>query len=530
MVLATVVFVLTAIAFVKFNSAGERTDLVHIDSLLTNSQMDSAQIQLDRISLEGIRLQEDSAYYYLLRKEADYRQNGPNASDSTIDYCVDYYEKLSDKELLARAYYYKGVAQVGKTDVPQTILYLKKAEELADKTSNLILRHKIYESLSYYNNISYEKSLSLVYAKKTLEMAKLLGSKEREAIAWIYMASCYSDMGRNDSLGICVQECLPLIHYIKDVEKAYLYTRMGELYEKCEPELAKTYLKKAIDILPQSWTLLALSNIYVKENNNVEAEKVWDAAVEFKGGTKAKIAMLKAMRQQQTELGNVGRANELADSVLKLLQNYYETQERERIAEIQAKYDKETAVREQRGEFMKWGFVAVIVVLMIIGLLGYRTLLGEKADKELAEKRLLLEQALLESDELREENESNAEDRQRLQREIDQLQQRINELLADHTGILARGKQCHEAICQGGTTVLWTRDDFLNYMEYYKMQDLAFVNELRTLYDRLSPKYMFFAALEHQGKTDEEIMRIMGVGENTLRSTRSRIRSKRRKE
>jgi DNA-directed RNA polymerase specialized sigma24 family protein len=133
---------------------------------------------------------------------------------------------------------------------------------------------------------------------------------------------------------------------------------------------------------------------------------------------------------------------------------------------------------------------------------------------------------LLESEELREENESNAEDRQRLQREIDQLQRRIDKLQADHTGMLARGKQRYEAICQGGTTVQWTRDDFVNYMEYYKMLDLAFVNELRSGYDRLSPKYMFFAAMEHQGKTDEDIMRIMGVSESTLRSTRSRIRSK----
>ncbi len=60
------------------------------------------------------------------------------------------------------------------------------------------------------------------------------------------------------------------------------------------------------------------------------------------------------------------------------------------------------------------------------------------------------------------------------------------------------------------------------------MQDLPFVNDMETEYDRLSPKYTFFAVLEHEGKTDEDIQRIMGISEGTLRSTRSRINSKKR--
>ena len=59
------------------------------------------------------------------------------------------------------------------------------------------------------------------------------------------------------------------------------------------------------------------------------------------------------------------------------------------------------------------------------------------------------------------------------------------------------------------------------------MRDLPFVNEMETEYDHLSPKYIFFAVLEHEGKSDEDIQRIMGISESTLRSTRSRINSKR---
>lgn len=38
---------------------------------------------------------------------------------------------------------------------------------------------------------------------------------------------------------------------------------------------------------------------------------------------------------------------------------------------------------------------------------------------------------------------------------------------------------------------------------------------------------MFFAILEHEGRSDDEIMRILGISDSTMRSTRSRINNKR---
>jgi hypothetical protein len=112
--------------------------------------------------------------------------------------------------------------------------------------------------------------------------------------------------------------------------------------------------------------------------------------------------------------------------------------------------------------------------------------------------------------------------------EINKLHEKINELTHRHSGILAKGKELYDAIETGETTVHWSKDDFINYLEYYKMKDLPFVNEMETDYNHLSPKYIFFAILEHEGKSDEDILRIMGISESTLRSTRSRINSKKR--
>ena len=168
-------------------------ELEEIDSLLIHDKVDSALHQLTNIPLKTIHNQADSAYYFLLLTEAEYRTSGPNPSDSTsINYCVEYYKNGSDDEKMARSYYYKGVNTYSSLEPQKAILFLKQAEIEAEKTQNILLKHKIYEKIAYYNGLSYEKELSLRYAQKALRMAKILNDKEREAIALIYMSSSYS--------------------------------------------------------------------------------------------------------------------------------------------------------------------------------------------------------------------------------------------------------------------------------------------------------------------------------------------------
>lgn len=493
--------------------------LIQIDSLLTADKVDSAKILLGSIPMSDLQSKKDSAFYYLMQTEIQYRKWIPAQSDSAINYSVSYYQGSSDKEKLARAYYYKGVAILENKEFTEAIYMVKRAEKLADKTDNLLLQHKIYETLSHYNSSAYEKNLALRYAKKAYQVAKNLNDKNRQAIALIYMAGDYHSLGRMDSLAICIQECLPLTNFITDRDKAYLYTRMGELYTDSEPEMAKKYLLKAETIHPQLWTYVALSNIYMKENDIEKAQKIWKKAQQMAGSLTAMIKVLSAMRHQCMEQEDYRQANALADSIIQKQDLLYSQREQAKIGEIQAKYDKEAAERDIKEQVMGWGLLLLVVVIILITWLGYKSLKGMKAKKELAETKVQLEAYTRKAEELEKNDKTNT-------KEIGELHKKINDLHHRQAGILAKGKELFDAIEAGGTTVRWSKDDFINYIEYYKLKDLPFVNEMETSYNRLSPKYIFFAVLEHEGHDDEDIQHIMGISESTLRSTRSRINSK----
>lgn len=189
-------FVLTAMFLIGCQSRNHiEEQLAIIDTLLIHDKVDSAKILLEKIPQKSLRSHEDSAYYFLVQTETNYRNRIPLESDHGINYSQKFYEKTKNREKLARTYFYKGVTTFSKNSINKTFVLLKQAEELADQTDNLLLRHKIYEKLSYYNGDLYEYELSKQYALKTLDISRTIKSKRRQGTALLYLFTIYFENG-----------------------------------------------------------------------------------------------------------------------------------------------------------------------------------------------------------------------------------------------------------------------------------------------------------------------------------------------
>ena len=516
-------FVLTALLLIACQSRIHvEKQLAIIDTLLIHDKVDSAYHRLSEIPLSAMKSEEDSAYFFLVQTEINRRRRQPSLSDSAIMYSVRHYKNTSDKVKLARSLYYQGVTTYNKYRMTETILLIKQAEELANQTDDLLLQYKICDALAYYNGEAFEMDLCKYYGQKAQSIAKTLKSEERQTTALLHLIFSYLEIGKKDSALICANECGALLQSMHPSNLPYYYMNLGRIYEKEEPLLAKVYLKKAIDTGNLAGAYYALANIYLREDSTEKANEMWEQALYRTRNTlmsTIRIDIFNTMRKLCMERKDYERANALADSAMAWQKRYYDTQQQERLNEIQAKYDKKVAEQEILNKVYGWGLVIVgIGGLLIIGL-GYYSYRGMKAAKLLAETQAEMALYTQKAKELEASGEQNTKELVRLNRKICELQQR-------QAGILANGKRLYDALQQGATTVRWGKADFTDFIEYYKLKDLAYVNDLQTDYDRLSPKYMFFAILEHEGRTDEEIMRIMGISESTMRSTRSRINSK----
>ena len=53
---------------------------------------------------------------------------------------------------------------------------------------------------------------------------------------------------------------------------------------------------------------------------------------------------------------------------------------------------------------------------------------------------------------------------------------------------LAKGKQYYDHIVNGGTAYQWNKPEYIDFIEYYKVLDIAFVSKLEKEYKDLSPR------------------------------------------
>lgn len=91
------------------NNTTTYNQLILIDSLLSKNLLDSAATELEFIDEDNLLSDENIAYYNLLNTQIRWKLYQPIASDSAIDFSIEYYKKTKDYVKLANSYFYKGV-------------------------------------------------------------------------------------------------------------------------------------------------------------------------------------------------------------------------------------------------------------------------------------------------------------------------------------------------------------------------------------------------------------------------------------
>lgn len=502
-----------------------QSKLEKIDSLLTHDNVDAAHMYLRTLPPIQPENKQNMAYYTLLKTEILYRKQLPIANDS-IDYPMFYYEQKGLKDKLARAYYYKGVIQFFyRNNTLNAITLLKKAENIARGQSDPTLLHKIYSTICYVNLINKNYATALVYARLARNIGYQTQNKMWIAYSLTYTANAYSGLEEPDSNLKYLLKSLAYYQYLSRENQSVLLANIGDAYnQKKDSVKAITYILKALKERPDNYTYAILTDLYIQRGENDKAYKLLLKALENPDVYTQEKALYNLFRLKR-KMGDYQEAARFADSLLVFKEKQQKEWQQNNIYEIQNRYDKEESERRIRSYKFYTGSLIGLFILIIITFLLYHKYKVTKARRNLLQKHLLLNEYSGKLDEMKQSQSIT-------HKELTALRQKVNNLKDKEVRTLSNGKQLYESIMQNRNTVHWSSQDFLDFLEYCKFIDAAFITQLDEIYFHLSPRqYLFLIATKRMNKNETEIGSILAISPSSVRSIKSRIKNKRtRKE
>ncbi len=507
------------ILFISSCSNNKFEQLNAVNQLIEQDRLDSAEIKLDEVDFTAFKNKQDVAYYNLIRCKLDYRQYRSQDSDTLINFSINVFQKTDNDSLLAESFYYKGVQQCEQGQIKEGFSNLLKAERAADNTSNIKLKQKIVEKIAEQYLYSGDGDLAKQYCEKNYNLSVKANNKEWLAYAHILYMVLYYTQGNKVKAKHALEKCEPYIKYVKGEQKSYLYAYIASFMLPDSINKAIEYINKAQEYGKNTNVFFVKSKIHQLQKEYDKSRSCLDSAYHISSSIHDKATITSNISKICESVQDYEGANIYNKQLINLKDSLYKQRQQNNIRGIMAQNEFEHRQFLFRQKISYFIFIIVILVCICVGIYIFFKFRSSKIKAKVLENQLLIN---LYSDKIKNLNEISSNKNN----EVKQLQDKIDNLNHKQSKILYEGKALYENLVEGGTVVTWTKNDYLHFIEYYKLIDFPFVVQLNTDYDHLSPRYQLFEILSHMGKSDTDIERIMGVSNSTIRSTRTRIKSK----
>ena len=505
-----------------------------VDSLIIAEQYDSAYHEIMDMD-NHFDNDEDKAHYQLLLFQTSYLTYNTLSTDSVIDNAIAYYEKSNDKDRLSDSYYYKAACLRERSNLTQAIQFYKKAEETAQETENLRLKYKIAESLVKTNSQSGNYNLQLDYGRKALGHALKSGNKNWIAYSYFNLSMAFQDLNNVDSLSFYAKELIPRLGDIYPVDLPYFLSCIGFMYFKQgKLDLAKKYYEESLSHKEIALTLGNLADVYLAEDNEEEAYKLWQKAFLLDDGTRKDVIMFDMLQYDLKHEQNLENACERMYDIFTYKDSLTNALKDHTILEMQHDYDEEVQSLIHEKAILKWMIATLIMALLLLLLLGYIKYKQYKTKLTMSKHQMLISQYNSEIKRLEDEcrvtkqdmkkNKALEETCKKAEREIDELKNKIADIVENASPILNRGKLLYDNIMKNETTAKWSKDDYNCFLEYYRTFYPLEYETIEKKHPNQTIHNTFFLVLCEIGKDNKAISKIMGISEDSVRSIKYRVK------
>lgn len=160
-----------------------------------------------------------------------------------------------------------------------------------------------------------------------------------------------------------------------------------------------------------------------------------------------------------------------------------------------------------------------VVVLLVLSLTLYYRKRINKAKRTISEGNRLIAEYTVRISELEKQDASHAG-------KVNDLKRKIRNLKDGQAAVLGNGLRLYDEIAAGGTTATWSKKEFDEFIEYYRVGHAEAVAYAENGYRRLSSSNIFYLLLLDMGRDDADVQRTMCMTPGALRTMKSRINAK----
>ena len=491
--------------------------LEYADSLVDEEEYVIADKKLSLINKNDLHEDEDKALYYLLCLQTDYSLEKKSNADSLVDFSISYYKNEKDYEKLTRAYYYKGLSFFESGKVKESLLFMKEAERTEQKANVSWLRYGICLNMSFINNSFGISRTALDYARKSLECAIDNNKASWMCYAYNNIANCYYHLGMMDSTFYYIEKIIPKLYDVHNKEeRAGFMTNIGLLYyERGDYEKAESLLRKALALFVCCQTQINLAKTCYKLGNRAESDSLlkeaWpDASVQDK------VEILQFRAEMADRAGDYAASSRFYKEAQALQDSARRAMKTEEAVIVLRDYERE---KYKEGVWRNVLLAFCVVVLLVLSLTLYYRKRINKAKRTISEGNRLIAEYTARISELEKQDASHAG-------KVNDLKRKIRNLKDGQAAVLGNGLRLYDEIAAGGTTALWSKKEFDEFIEYYRVGHAEAVAYAENGYRRLSSSNIFYLLLVDMGRDDADIQRTMCMTPGAQRTMKSRINAK----
>lgn len=485
--------------------------LTRIDSLLTTGHADSALVLVKRIDNSKLH-GEELAYYYLLRTQSEYNTYQQITSDSTISLAISYYSSIHELKKLARSYFYRAGIRYGLGKEKDALDDLQRAKEINKKISgNDALCHNVFFLIASINISHHEYELAVKNSKQALNYS--LKTQKMDCIAYDYVQlSCiYYNIGNQDSSRFFIDKSISMIEKIpeKPAElRASVIGNLGIACYKTYPDKSKQLLQESLSLSPSGNAYDALARIYLQDKDTARAQQLLLKGMEKSERAEYRIGIYRLLGKIAQETGNYREATEWMQKAQELKDSLTHQQQKDNILAQQMAFDG--AVKQERASTKLMYALLAIGVAALAGIVAFwflrRKTTKERQELKTANRRL--RSASKKLNKLEQERKEEKKEQRRLEKTLE------------------NGHILYTELLSGGNVNCWKKKEIVELMVYYRHNNPSFNEEIEQEHKNLTPSQILYLILKDMGRSQQDIIQIMGLSTGAFNTMCSRMKTR----